>query len=74
MSHNMNLLNSHFTISRALHSCESVNRKVNCGLTPTAPTRSAKATVKSMHMTRRRSVSLKLRAVVLILQLCISVF
>ena len=34
MSHNMNLLNSHFTISRALHSCETVNRKVNCGLTP----------------------------------------
>ena len=34
MSHNMNLLISHFTISRALHSCETVNRKVNCGLTP----------------------------------------
>ena len=34
MSHNMNLLSSHFTISRALHSCERVNRKVNCGLTP----------------------------------------
>ena len=34
MSHNMNLLSSHFTISRALHSCETVNRKVNCGLTP----------------------------------------
>ena len=40
MSHNMNLLSSHFTISRALHSyftishalhsCETVNRKVNC--------------------------------------------
>ena len=36
MSHNMNLLSSHFTISRALHSCETVNRKVNCGLTPIA--------------------------------------
>ena len=36
MSHNMNLLSSHFTISRALHSCETVNRKVNCGLTPDA--------------------------------------
>ena len=34
MSHNMNLLSSHFTISRALHSCETVNRKVNCGLIP----------------------------------------
>ena len=34
MSHNMNLLSSHFTISRALHSCDTVNRKVNCGLTP----------------------------------------
>ena len=34
MSHNMNLLSSHFTISRALHSCETVNRKVNSGLTP----------------------------------------
>ena len=30
----MNLLSSHFTISRALHSCETVNRKVNCGLNP----------------------------------------
>ena len=34
MSHNMNLLSSHFTNSCALHSCETVNRKVNCGLTP----------------------------------------
>ena len=33
MSHNMNLLSSHFTISYALHSCETINRKVNCGLT-----------------------------------------
>ena len=32
MSHNINLLSSHFTISRALHSCETVNRKVNCVL------------------------------------------
>ena len=34
MSHNMNLLSSHFTISYTLHSCETVNKKVNCGLTP----------------------------------------
>ena len=34
MSHNMNLLSSHFTISRALHSCETENRKVKWGLTP----------------------------------------
>ena len=30
----MNLLSSHFTISYNLHSCETVNKKVNCGLTP----------------------------------------
>ena len=34
MSHNINLLSYHFTISYALHSCETINRKVNCGLTP----------------------------------------
>ena len=38
MSHNINLLISHFTISYALHSCQTINRKVNCGLTPIAHT------------------------------------
>ena len=36
---------------------------------PTAPTRGAKATVKSMHMTRRRSVSPKLFARALLIEL-----
>ena len=34
MSRNINLLSYHFTIPCALHSYETINRKVNCGLTP----------------------------------------
>ena len=34
----MNSLNSHIAILNALHSCETINRKVNCGLTPVGPT------------------------------------
>ena len=30
----MNSLNSHIAIEYTLHSCETINRKVNCGFTP----------------------------------------
>ena len=33
-SHHMNCLNSHFAMYYALYSCETINRKVNSGLTP----------------------------------------
>ena len=34
MSHHTNCLNSHITIEHTLHSCQTINWKVNCGLTP----------------------------------------
>ena len=51
MSHNINLLSYHFTISYALHSCETINRKVNCGLTPLFTTTEYTFTKRSPAMT-----------------------